>query len=110
MNSFDILTGNGKTILHRIYEQNKIETMDDAEYIPLMKIIIKGIQDYAIKLNLPKKQISKIESELKDYSRKLYLKMWLEQCEEIEGVITAEAESEGTETFDYIYEYEEHPR
>jgi len=110
MNSFDILTGTGKTILDRIYEQNQIEIMDDAEYIPLMKIIIKGIQEYAIKLNIPKKQISKIESKLKDYSRKLYLKMWLKQCEEIDGVVSAEAESECTETFDYIYEYEEHPR
>jgi hypothetical protein len=110
MNGFDILTGNGITILDRLHEQNQIETMDDAEYIPLIKIIIKGIQDYAIKLNLPKKQISEIEIKLKDYSRKLYLKIWLEQCKEIDGVISAEAESEGAGTFDYIYEYEEHPR
>ena len=107
MNNFDILIGTGKAILDRLHEQNQIYAMDDAEYIPVIKTIIKGIQDYAIKLNLQKEQISKIKSKLKCYARELYLKMWLEHGEEGENVVAAKAE--GKENFDYIYKYEEHP-
>ena len=108
MEPTEILVNSGKSVINRLYRQNKIKTYDDSEFIPTLKMIIYGIADEAVKLIIDDKQIESIMTILKDHAKDLYITLWLSNGEEGDDI---EVETENAiYYFDYIYEHEEHPR
>ena len=108
MEPIEILINSGKSVINRLYRQNKIKTYDDSEFIPTLKVVIQGIADEAVKLIVEEKQIEALMTNLKDFARDQYIMTWLSNGEEGEDV---EVETENAiYYFDYIYEHEEHPR
>lgn len=107
MEYFDILMIAGKDVLMRLYEKNEYDPMDDAEYIPILKSVIEGIENSAKTLGLSDPERKKLSKSLKDFVRRLYIKVWLENLEE--GEEEDLAEQEAKENFDYIFKHEEHP-
>ena len=107
MERFDILMNAGKEVLKSLYEKNVEEMMDDSEYIPIVKTVIKGIENSGKKLGLSTPKTEELSESLKDFIRQLYIGLWLENSQEEED---KEADAQdGKEYFDYVYEYEEHP-
>jgi len=106
-NNFEILVGAGKAIIQSLHERFERDHQDDTEYIPAVKSVIFGIKQFAITIEFNEMEISTLEETLKNYSRQLYLEVWLSHNEEGEGV--DEATEASNYYFDYVYEHEEHP-
>lgn len=101
----------GKSILHEYFVYNCKQSMDDVEYIPVIKIIIKGICKSMSLSNCDKKDIREVENKLKDFNRNLYTDLWLKNTKENEGDdLDVDEETESAKYyFDYVYKNEEHP-
>ncbi len=101
----------GKTILHEYFVYSGKHSMDDVEYIPVVKIIIQGICKSMTLSKSDKKEIRKVNNQLKDFNRKLYTDLWLKNTKENEGNdIDVDEETESAKYyFDYVYKNEEHP-
>ncbi len=87
--------------------------MDDAEYIPIIRVIIEGIVNAMAEAGADKKDARAIEKTLKKFNLDLYLKGWLKNAKEELGKSEFDMEEEteaGTYYFDYIYKHCEHPR
>lgn len=101
----------GEAILKKYFDHNCKNSLDDAEYIPIVKIIIQGIEESMLADSMDKKEIRKAKNRLKDYNRKLYIALWLRNTRENEGDDIVEEEESNTAKyyFDYVYKHEEHP-
>jgi len=92
----------GKSIIKRLYEYNKINTLDDeTEFFPMLKLMIRGITDTIY----DSKEKKNIEEKLKEFSKQLYVSMWLSHAEEDEEdeIDIAYEKKEAIEAFDSIY-------
>ena len=100
----------GKSILKDFYDFSSEKSLDDAEYIPVVRVIIKGIVKNMAAENFNKNEIQSIEKDLKEFNRAFYVNGWLKNTKEDEGDIDEEEETESARYyFDYIYEHGEHP-
>jgi len=91
----------GKSIIKRFFNYYENESLDDEnEFFPVLKIIISGIVD-AFK-NDSRSLI--IEKELKEYSKQIYISLWLRHAEEDEEDIDVEYERKAAiRAFEDIY-------
>ena len=100
----------GKSILRDYYDFSCEKSLDDAEYIPVVRIIIEGIVKAMSAENFNEKDIQAIENDLKEFNRAFYVNGWLNNTKEDEGDIDVEEETESARYyFDYIYEHGEQP-
>jgi len=107
MEPIDILLNSGKSVIDRLHWHEKVKDYDDSEFILIIKMVIYGIADEAVKLSVDDKQIEVIMTNLKDYAREQYIRVWLSNGEEGEDI--GAATDDAIYYFDYIYEHEEHP-
>jgi hypothetical protein len=109
----DTYVSTGKTVLSEFYRHYNKVGLDDAEYIPVIRVIIEGIGKAMIEGGVDKKDIKAVEKALQRFNLDLYLKGWLKNAKEELGKSEFELEEEteaGTYYFDYIYKHGEHPR
>lgn len=99
--------GIGKSIIKLQHERYEKKSLDDAEYIPIIKIVIQGILDNMAYSNASEAEVSEIDEALKQYSKDLYIQTCLNNKEKDENI--EEVKKESSEYFDYIYKHEEHP-
>ena len=100
----------GKSILQDFYDYSCEKSLDDAEYIPVVRIIIEGIVKSMSNANFNKKDIQDTEKGLKEFNCYLYVDEWLNNTKEDEEDMDLEGETESARYyFEYIYEYGEHP-
>ena len=79
----------GKSIIRRLFDYYKdVELDDETEFFPILKIIISSIMD-TFKNDF---QRQNIEKELKEYSKQLYISLWLQHADEDEEEINIEYE------------------
>jgi hypothetical protein len=79
----------GKAIIKRFFDYYEDVRLDDeTEFFPIFKVIIWGAVDSFKKDS----QRRTIEKELKEYSKQLYISLWLLQAEEYEEEIDVEYE------------------
>ena len=87
--------------------------MDDEDYIPVVKVIINGMQESMLSSGIAEKDVESLKNRLIEFTRELYKERWLEHAREDEDSenLDLDGESESaTFYFDYIYEHGEHPR
>jgi hypothetical protein len=86
--------------------------LDDAEYIPVIRVIIEGIVKAMTEAGLDKKEVKAGEKTLQRFNLDLYLKGWFKNAKkELGNEFDVEEETEaGTYYFEYIYKHGEHPR
>ncbi len=100
----------GKSILSDYFDFYCQQSLDDAEYIPVVRVIIEGILKAMISVNINKEDINTVEEELIEHNRALYINLWLEHTKEDEDNLDIEDETKSAKYyFDYIYEHGEHP-
>jgi hypothetical protein len=103
----------GKAVSSNFFRfYNKME-LDDAEYIPVVRVIIEGIAKALTAAGADKKDVKAAEETLKKFNRDLYLEGWLKNAREKLGKSEFDMEDEtvnGTYYFDYIYKHRRHPR
>ena len=103
----------GKTVLSNLYRHYNKVGLDDAEYIPVIRVIIEGIAKAMAEAGVDKKDVKAVEKTLQRFNLDLYLKGWLKNAKEELGKSEFDMEEEteaGTYYFDYIYKHGEHPR
>jgi len=103
----------GKSILSDFYRHYNKVGLDDAEYIPVIRVIIEGIAKVMTEAGVNKKDVKAVEKTLQEFNRDLYLKGWLKNAKEELGKSEFDMEEEteaGTYYFYYIYKHGEHPR
>jgi len=103
----------GIAILKNFFNYYHEQRLDDAEYIPVVKIIINGIQESMLSSGIAEKDVESLKNRLMEFNRELYKELWLKHAKENEDseVFDLDSESESAEYyFDYIYEHGEHPR
>jgi len=102
----------GIAILKNFFNYYHEQRLDDTEYIPVVKIIIDGIQESMLSSGITEKDVESLKNRLIEFTRELYKELWLEHAKENEDneVFDLDSESESAEYyFDYIYEHGEHP-
>lgn len=106
----------GKSILRKYFDYYTKNSIDDAEYIPTVRLIIEGIIEEMRCSGMGKSNCDEIAEKLKVYNREMYQNIWIEHAkedEESEDEEPLDLEKEyqlAKYTFDYIYEHGEHPR
>lgn len=102
-----------KSILKRIYEHYRRESLDDMEYIPIVKGVLNGLSDRLLKAGYSKSKVAHVLQRLKDYCKALYVSGWLKNWKEDrdEGDEDMDkARTEGENYFEHLYKYDRHPR
>ena len=91
----------GKSIIKRFFDYYEDVGLDDeTEFFPILKIIISGVVE-ALKDD---SRSQNIEKELKEYSKQLYVSLWILHAEEDEEEIDVEHERKAAiRQFDEIY-------
>ena len=104
----------GRTILRKYFDCYTEKTLDDTEYIPVVRLIIEAITQEMRSADIPGSSCDEVAEKLKESNRILYKDYWIEQAREDqapdEDPLDPQEESESARyTFDYIYEHGEHP-
>jgi ATP-dependent Lon protease len=111
--TMDTYISTGKAVLSDLYRHYNKAKLDDAEYIPVVRVIIKGIAKALTEAGVDKKEVKAVEKALQRFNLDLYLKGWLKNAKEELGKSEFDMEKEteaGTYYFYYIYKHGEHPR
>ena len=103
----------GIAILKNFFDYYREQTLDDEDYIRVVKVIISGMQESMLSSGVTEKNVESLKSRLIEFSRGLYKELWLEHAREDEDSENLDLDGESksaTFYFDYIYEHGEHPR
>jgi nucleoid-associated protein YejK len=93
-------------MITKMHERYDTHGIDDAVYIPLLKMAIEGATDCADDNEFPDEIMDRIEQRLYDYAKSLYM---VGHELRLGGFSSADDESQASAWFDYIYEHEEYP-
>ena len=104
----------GKTILQKYFDYYRDKSLDDTEYLPVVRLIIEGIAEGMSSAGMLMPYCDEVAGKLKAFNRSLYQNHWIEQVKEDqdpkEEPFDLESEYQlAKHTFDYIYEHGEHP-
>jgi hypothetical protein len=106
----------GRSILLKYFDYYKKNSMDDAEYIPTVRVIIEGIIEEMKSSGMGEPNCNALTEKLKAFNRSMYQNIWIEHAKEDEEPEDEEPLDLGKEcqlaeyTFDYIYKHGEHPK
>jgi len=103
----------GISILKNFYDYYCAQKLDDAEYIPVVKVIINGIQESMLSSGVPDKEAESLNEKLIGFNRELYKDLWLKNAKKNEDPKDIDLDSEAESAayyFGYVYEHGEHPR
>jgi hypothetical protein len=104
----------GRTILRKYFNYYTKNTLDDTEYIPVVRLIVEGIAEEMRSAGMGKRNCDEVAKKLKLFNRSLYQNLWIEHAkgdqDPDEEPLGLEEEYESAKyTFDYIYEHGKHP-
>ena len=111
----DVYLKIGRSILRNYFDFYTKNSMDDAEYIPTVRVIIEGIAEEMRSSRMGEPNCDEIAEKLKTYNREMYQNIWIEHAkedEEPEDEEPFDLEKEyqlAKYTFDYIYKHRKHP-
>jgi hypothetical protein len=104
----------GETILQKYFDYYRKNSLDDTEYIPVVRLIIEGIAEEMRSSGILEPNCKEVAEKLKSFNRSLYQNIWIKHAKEDEdpeeGPLNLGKESELAKyTFDYIYKHRKHP-
>ena len=105
----------GKAILSKYFDYSQKNTLDDREYIPVVRLIIEGIAEEMRSSGMLEPNCKEVAENLKDFNRQMYQNIWNEHAKEDhdpedEEPFDPEKENDLAKyTFDYIYKHRKHP-
>jgi len=108
MDKIKFAEGIGKRIIETQHDYFEAGNSDDLAHISDIKRIIVAISDYLDSDGLPGAEINAMAKDLRQLSKRLFLKSCLSNKEEDGNEEVVKSESEIW--FDYIYENGEYPR
>jgi hypothetical protein len=101
----------GKAILRDYFDYYVENSLDDGEYIPIVRVIIEGIAKEMESGGMGQQGRNELIEKLKNFNRQIYQNRWIKQVEEAEDRLDKEKEyQEAKKTFDYVYKHGKHPR
>jgi len=105
----------GKAILRSYFDYYTKNSIDDAEYIPTVRVIIESIAKEMKSSGMGEPNCNELSEKLKTFNRQMYQNIWIEHAKEDEdpeeGPLDLEKEYELAKyTFDYIYKHGKRPR
>ena len=101
----------GRSILPKYFDYCTKQSLNDAEYIPTVRVIIEGIAEEMRSSGMGKPNCDEIAEKLKTYNREMYQDIWIEHAKEDEEPVDMEKECQLAKyTFDYVYKHGKHPR
>jgi hypothetical protein len=107
MKDLNLVEAIGRSIIKKLHYHSGKVSLDDTEYIPVLKKVLDGIVEELSRSNFSKTNIGSIKKTLKHYAKDLYVKAWIKNKLEEETV--DEAGEMGKEYFEYVYKYGKHP-
>jgi len=87
---------------HRYYIKHGI---DDAEMAHELKFILEGVKNYLIEKKAPKKEIKATLDGLKEYAKEKYMKLYIGNINDDEGLTDKEKVEEASCYFDYVFKH-----
>ena len=104
----------GRKILQNYFAYYTENSLDDVEYIPVVRLVIEGIVEEMASSGLLEPNCNEVAEKLKAYNRTLYQNIWIEHAKEDEDsdeepLDLAKEYQMAKHTFDYIYAHGEHP-
>ncbi len=105
----------GETILRKYFDYSTKYSVDDVEYIPVVRLIIEGIAEEMKSSGTLEPNCNEVAKKLKDFNRQMYQNIWVEHAKEDfdpedEEPFDLEKEYELAKyTFDYIYKHKKDP-
>jgi len=101
----------GRAILREYFEYYVENSLDDAEYIPTVRVIIEGMAKGMESYGMGRPYSHELAEKLKGFNRQLCQNLWVKQAKGDESQANGEKESEeAKKIFDYIYKYGKDPR
>ena len=101
----------GKAILRDYFDYYVENSLDDGEYIPIVRVIIEGIAKEMESCGMGQQGRNELIEKLKNFNQQIYQNRWIKQVEEAEDRLDKEKEyQEANKTFDYVYKHGKHPR
>jgi hypothetical protein len=91
---------------HKYYTKNAI---DDTETAQELKFILEGLKNYLIEKNAPKKEMKAMLDGLKEYAKEKYMKVYMSNIDDEEGLSDKEKAEEASCYFDYVFKHGRHP-
>ncbi|MEW6420011.1 MAG: hypothetical protein AB1480_18165 [Nitrospirota bacterium] len=91
---------------HKYYTKNAI---DDTEMAQELKFILEGLKNYLIEKNATKKEIKEMLDGLKEYAKEKYMKVYMSNIDDEEGLTDKEKADEASYYFEYLFKHGRHP-
>ena len=79
----------GKAILRNYFDYYTKNSMDDAEYIPTVKVIIEGITKEMKSSGMGEPNCNELSEKLKTFNRQMYQNIWIDHAKEDEDTLRA---------------------
>lgn len=110
MTEVKMAQGIGKEIIRQFHDHNKKHSIDDSEYIPMIKRIIKSITTHLGVNGISESENNALNELLVSYAKELYVELCQAHAKENnEDISSDQVKEESEELFEYIYEHEEYP-
>ena len=101
----------GKAILRDYFDYYVENSMDDGEYIPIVRVIIEGIAKEMESCGMGQQSRNELIEKLRTFNRQMFQNLWMKHVEEDEDRLDKEKEfQEAKKTFDCVYKHGKHPR
>ena len=92
-------------ILDEHYKHYSKEKIDYTEMIRELKFILEGIRNYLTEKKAQKKEIKAVLDGLKKYAKEKYMKLYIGNIDDDEGMIDKEKVEEASCYFDYVLKH-----
>jgi len=104
----------GRSILRKYFDYSTKYSVDDVEYIPVVRLIIEGIAEEMKSSGMLEPNCKDVAERLKAFNRSLYQNIWVKHAKEDEDPdeepFDLKKEYELAKyTFDYVYKHKKHP-
>ena len=104
----------GETILRKYFDYSTKYSVDDVEYIPVVRLIIEGIAEEMKSSGVLEPNCKEVAEKLRAFNRSLYQNIWIEHAKEDEDPDEEPFDREkeyklAKYTFDYVYKHRKHP-
>lgn len=110
MTDINLAKGIGREIIKQLHTHNEENSLDDSEYIPVIKRIVEAINSRMQRNGISKSENETLKVSLIKYAMGLYVDLCQKHSiENDENLSLEQVKEESEEFFKYIYKHEDYP-